>query len=219
MGWAWWVKGDGLRVMGWGWWVEGDGLRLMSWGWWVVGDELRVMGWGWWVACDGLTSDNLRIWFLGGRFSSWLDKLSPVKWFKERSEARVTSQLDKRNLSFSTCVQNTSVGPWYTLHFCMFDTWMKSEYMIGSVTGSNICVQLHTRVHGSVCDWDRIGARRWQIKLEQIRRGWSKTMVRKHFCSGIEQSRRTENRFVCLRSEKSSKFWKLKTKTWLQTSQ
>ena len=31
--------------------------------------------------------------------TSWLDKLSLVKWFEEGPEARVTSQLDKRNLS------------------------------------------------------------------------------------------------------------------------
>jgi len=46
-----------------------------------------------------------------------------VKWFEERSEARVTSQLDKRNLSIdlssSTCAQNTSVGPWVLVGFAM----------------------------------------------------------------------------------------------------
>jgi len=31
--------------------------------------------------------------------TSWLDKLSLVKWFEERPEAMVTNQLDKRNLS------------------------------------------------------------------------------------------------------------------------
>jgi len=31
--------------------------------------------------------------------TSWLDKLSLVKWFEEGPEARLTSQLDKRNLS------------------------------------------------------------------------------------------------------------------------
>jgi len=47
--------------------------------------------------------------------TSWLDKLSLVKWFEEGPEARVTSQLDKCNLS-SWLVKfhlrsNASVGP------------------------------------------------------------------------------------------------------------
>jgi len=49
--------------------------------------------------------------------TSWLDKLSLVNWFEHRPEARVTSQLDKRNLSswlvkFHLCSEsNASVGP------------------------------------------------------------------------------------------------------------
>ena len=47
--------------------------------------------------------------------TSWLDKLSLVKWFEEGPEARVTNQLDKRNLSswlvkFHLC-SNASVTP------------------------------------------------------------------------------------------------------------
>ena len=63
--------------------------------------------------------------------TSWLDKLSLVKWFEERPEARMTSQLDKRNWSSSTCAQNTSVGPWHMwkwkyilyIHFLFWDLW------------------------------------------------------------------------------------------------
>jgi len=49
--------------------------------------------------------------------TSWLDKLSLVKWFEQGPEAGVTSQLDKRNLStwlvkFHLC-SNASVGTWF----------------------------------------------------------------------------------------------------------
>jgi len=122
---------------------------------------------------------------------------------------------------FSTDSDQNTNNKWWTIHGCAdegcsvhtlhvytFDTWMNSEYMCGAVMGSNTCIQLRTWA----CPYrHHVGARRRQIRLEWIRSRWSKTMVRKNDFSRIEQSRRTENRLVRLRSEKSSKFWKLKT--------
>ena len=97
----------------------------------------------------------------------------------------------------------------HTMHVCTFDAWTNLECMCSAVMGSNTCVQLRTWV----CPYrHHVGARQQQFRLERIRREWSKTMVRKNAFSEIEQSRRIENRLVRLRSEKSSKFWKLKTR-------
>ena len=60
-------------------------------------------------------------------------------------------------------------------------------------------------VHGPVHHQHCIGARRRQIRLEQIRCKGSKTWFARMVV--LESSRRTENRLVRLRSEKSSKFW------------
>jgi len=140
-----------------------------------------------------------------------------VDWFGRPPNEQPVAWSD----SWSHTDQNTNNKWWtihactdevcsvHTLHVCTFDAWTNSEYMCGAVMGSNTCVQLRTWV----CPYrHHVSTRRWQFRLERIRRGWSKTMVRKNDCSGIEQLRRIENRLVRLRSEKSSKFWKLKTR-------
>jgi len=69
-------------------------------------------------------------------------------------------------------------------------TWNKCAVLLWGLTFASNCVD------GSVRHRHRIRARRRQIRLERIRRGWSKTIVRKNNCLRIEQSRRTENNNV-----------------------
>ena len=69
-------------------------------------------------------------------------------------------------------------------------TWNTCAVLLWGLTLASNCV------HGSVRPQHRIRARRQQIRLERIRRGWSKTMDRKNNCPRIEQSRRTENNNV-----------------------
>ena len=81
----------------------------------------------------------------------------------------------------------------HTLHICTFDasmTWNKCAVLLWGLTFASNCVD------GSVRHRHRIRAQRRQIRLERIRRGWSKVMVRKNNCPRIEQSRRTEGNNV-----------------------
>jgi len=69
-------------------------------------------------------------------------------------------------------------------------TWNTCAVLLWGLTLASNCI------HGSVRPQHRIRARRQQIRLEWIRCGWSKTMVRQNNWPRIEQSRRTENNDV-----------------------
>jgi len=73
--------------------------------------------------------------------TSWLDKLSLVKWFEERLEARVRSQLDKRNLSSSML----SVG--FTYSNVLPHTWQPNATFLSN----NLCEHINRSTRG--CDW------------------------------------------------------------------
>jgi len=88
--------------------------------------------------------------------TSWLDKLSLVKWFEERPEARVTVQLDKRNnlkfhlfpkhkliernpprggFSFDQSVGPCGSWPIFGKHFTTSGSWPTRVRFLGGAVG------------------------------------------------------------------------------------
>jgi len=102
------------------------------------------------VPCDGFLQTacacDLRRVTCQVDLTSWLDNLLLVMWDEDRPEARMTSRLDKRNLSSSTWAQNTIVGPWFLIHLSKVRvrkiyTWAKLLKCLWGLTTNPVIVQ------------------------------------------------------------------------------